>query len=53
MLRVAALADDIPEISHLELNPVNAHSAGADVLGAEIVLAPADVRTDAGRRAMT
>ncbi|GAB49442.1 bifunctional acetate--CoA ligase family protein/GNAT family N-acetyltransferase [Mobilicoccus pelagius] len=53
LFRVAALADDIPEVAHLELHPVNAHPGGADVLGAEVVLAPANARTDAGRRALT
>ncbi|WP_313564865.1 GNAT family N-acetyltransferase [Mobilicoccus sp.] len=53
LARVATLADDVPEIAHLELNPVNAHPAGADILGAAIVVAPADTRTDPGRRALT
>ncbi|WP_082043921.1 bifunctional acetate--CoA ligase family protein/GNAT family N-acetyltransferase [Mobilicoccus massiliensis] len=53
LVRVSALADDVPEVAQLELNPVNAHPGGADVLGAEIVLAPAGMRTDAGRRALT
>lgn len=53
LLRVAKLADDIPEIDSLELNPVAAHAAGADVLGARITLAPAPQRKDAGRRALT
>lgn len=53
LLRVAALTDDIPEISRLQLDPVNAHPGGAEVLGAEVVLAPADARTDPGRRALT
>ncbi|MDO5626765.1 MAG: GNAT family N-acetyltransferase, partial [Mobilicoccus sp.] len=50
--RVATLADDIPEVARLELNPVNAHAGGVDVLGAHITLAPADARTDVGKRAL-
>ncbi|HET7475394.1 MAG TPA: GNAT family N-acetyltransferase [Dermatophilaceae bacterium] len=51
--RVSVLADQHPEVVALELNPVNAHPGGVEVLGAEIRLAPAPVRKDAGRRAMT
>ncbi|WP_203230418.1 acetate--CoA ligase family protein, partial [Segeticoccus rhizosphaerae] len=51
--RLSVLADDLPEVASLELNPVNAHEQGADVLGAEVALAPAPVRTDTGRRALT
>ena len=53
VLRVAALADDIPELDSLELIPVNAWSGGADVLGVCVEVAPAPQRKDAGRRAMT
>ena len=51
--RVAALADDIPEISHLVLDYVNARPDGVDVMGAQVDVAPAVARTDAGRRALT
>ena len=47
------LADENPEIAHLELNPVSTHPGGLDVLGARITLAPASLRQDSGRRAMT
>jgi acyl-CoA synthetase (NDP forming)/GNAT superfamily N-acetyltransferase len=50
--RVSVLAEDHPEISTLILNPVQAHPEGADVLGAEIRLAPAPQRKDASRRAL-
>ncbi|MCO5309262.1 MAG: acetate--CoA ligase family protein [Austwickia sp.] len=53
VLRVAALADDTPDLDSLELIPINAWSGGADVLGARVVVAPAPQRKDAGRRAMT
>ncbi|WP_377642161.1 GNAT family N-acetyltransferase [Oryzobacter terrae] len=51
--RVSVLADDLPEVASLVLNPVNAHPGGVEVLGAEIVLAPAPRRTDPGRRSLT
>ena len=41
--RVSVLADDLAEVASLVLNPVNAHPGGVEVLGAEIVLAPAPV----------
>lgn len=51
--RVSVLADDLPEVASLVLNPVNAHPGGVEVLGAEIVLAPAPRRMDPGRRSLT
>jgi acyl-CoA synthetase (NDP forming)/GNAT superfamily N-acetyltransferase len=51
--RVSVLADDLPEVASLVLNPVNAHPGGVEVLGAEVVLAPAPRRTDPGRRSLT
>ncbi len=51
--RVSVLSEDHPEVAFLELNPVLAHPGGVDVLGAEIHLAPAPVRKDASRRALT
>ena len=50
---VSVLADDLPEVASLVLNPVNAHPGGVDVLGAEVVLAPAPRRADPGRRSLT
>lgn len=51
--RLSVLADDHPQLSSVELNPVNAWTGGVDVLGAEVVVRPALVRQDLGRRAMT
>ena len=51
--RVSVLADDMPEIAALSLNPVNAHPGGTEVLGAEVVVARGPRRTDPGRRALT
>jgi acyl-CoA synthetase (NDP forming)/GNAT superfamily N-acetyltransferase len=51
--RVSVLADDMPEIASLSLNPVNAHPGGIEVLGADISIAPAPRRTDPGRRSLT
>ncbi|MFV0463258.1 MAG: GNAT family N-acetyltransferase [Nostocoides sp.] len=51
--RVSVLADDIEELADVHLEPVLAHPGGVDVLGAEIRLAPAGKRNDAGRRSLT
>ncbi len=51
--RLSCLADDMPEVERVQLNPVNAWPGGVDVLDAEITLHPAQTRTDADRRAMT
>jgi acyl-CoA synthetase (NDP forming) len=51
--RVSVLADRAPDVASLEINPVVAHSAGVDVLGVEIVVAPATKRSDTVRRALT
>ncbi|KNX36993.1 bifunctional acetate--CoA ligase family protein/GNAT family N-acetyltransferase [Luteipulveratus halotolerans] len=51
--RVSVLADQIPEVASLELNPVNCHPGGLEVLGAEVVLTPPDSRKDSGRRALS
>jgi acyl-CoA synthetase (NDP forming)/GNAT superfamily N-acetyltransferase len=40
LLRVSRLADDLPEVAELELNPVIAHPAGATPLAARIRLSP-------------
>jgi acyl-CoA synthetase (NDP forming)/RimJ/RimL family protein N-acetyltransferase len=50
--RVAVLADNQPEVASLVLNPVNAHAAGVDVLGADVTLAPTLTRKDPGRRTL-
>jgi acyl-CoA synthetase (NDP forming)/RimJ/RimL family protein N-acetyltransferase len=49
LARVAVLADGLPELRSLELNPVVAAPGGVAVLGARASLAHAD-RTDATRR---
>ncbi|MBR7743449.1 GNAT family N-acetyltransferase [Phycicoccus sp. BSK3Z-2] len=50
--RVSVLADDMPEVVSLVLNPVNAHPSGVEVLGVEVTVAPASRRMDPGRRAL-
>ena len=51
--RVSMIAEHLPEAASLELNPVNTHEGGLEVLGARIVLAPSPLRTDRGRRALS
>ena len=52
--RVSCLADDLPELAELELNPVVVAERGAHVLGAVVRVAPvAGGRADAGRRELT
>ena len=51
--RVSVLADNLPEISSLVLNPVNAQTAGVDVLGAEVLVSPTPRRKDPRRRSLT
>lgn len=51
--RVSCLADDLPEVDEVHLNPVNAWSGGVDVLDAEVTVHPVRTRKDADRRAMT
>ncbi|HET7399347.1 MAG TPA: GNAT family N-acetyltransferase [Intrasporangium sp.] len=51
--RLSVLADDHPELASVDLNPVNAWTGGVDVLGAEVVIRPALLRKDSGRRRMT
>jgi acyl-CoA synthetase (NDP forming) len=53
LARVSTLADDLPEVAELELNPVVVSEQGAHVLGAVIRLAPNEARADAGRRELT
>ncbi len=50
--RVSVLADDLPEVAALRLNPVIAAECGAHVLGAEVTVAPAPVRADTARRTL-
>ncbi|HEX6057304.1 MAG TPA: bifunctional GNAT family N-acetyltransferase/acetate--CoA ligase family protein [Intrasporangium sp.] len=51
--RLSVLTDDLPGLASIELNPVNAWTGGADVLGAEVVISHALVRKDTGRRSLT
>lgn len=48
--RVSLLADDLPEVGELELNPVIASPSGVAVLGARVRLARPPGRTDADTR---
>jgi acyl-CoA synthetase (NDP forming) len=50
LARVSCLADDLPELAGLELNPVSVAESGLAVLGGTARLAPAVGRADAGRR---
>ncbi|MDV3220892.1 GNAT family N-acetyltransferase [Intrasporangium sp.] len=50
--RLSVLKDDLPELASVELNPVNAWTGGVDVLGADVVIRPALVRKDTGRRSL-
>jgi acyl-CoA synthetase (NDP forming) len=52
LLRVARLADDLPEVAELELNPVVAAGEGVAVLAADVRVAPPS-RADVGPRRMT
>ncbi|MDF8265828.1 bifunctional acetate--CoA ligase family protein/GNAT family N-acetyltransferase [Luteipulveratus flavus] len=51
--RVSVLADHVPEVVSLELNPVNCHAGGLEVLGASVAVAPPATRADSGRRALS
>ena len=48
--RVSVLADDLPQVAELELNPVVAAPEGVSVLAARVRLAPPPVRTDPDTR---
>ncbi len=52
LLRVTRLADDLPEVAELELNPVIVAASGVTVLGATARIAPPSARLDAGPRRM-
>ncbi len=51
--RVSVLKDDLAEVASVDLNPVNAWTGGVDVLGADVVIRPALLRKDSGRRRMS
>jgi hypothetical protein len=51
--RLSCLADDLPEVDHVQLNPVNAWTGGVDVLDTEASIHPAMARKDADKRVMT
>ncbi|USQ77616.1 bifunctional acetate--CoA ligase family protein/GNAT family N-acetyltransferase [Ornithinimicrobium cryptoxanthini] len=53
LARVSVLADDLPEVQLLRLNPVVAHQGGIMVLGATARIARDEGRADAGRRSLT
>ncbi|GAA2049985.1 bifunctional GNAT family N-acetyltransferase/acetate--CoA ligase family protein [Williamsia deligens] len=53
LLRVSALADDLPEIRELALDPVLAAPDGATVLSGRIRLGPVPSRTDTGPRRLS
>jgi acyl-CoA synthetase (NDP forming) len=46
MVRVGALADDLPQVAEIELDPVVCGSEGAFVVDARIRVSPADPRPD-------
>ena len=50
--RVSVLADEVPEVAELELNPVVVHPSGLSVLGADVRLARPSQRSDTGRRGL-
>ncbi len=52
LARLARLADDLPEVAELELNPVVAAPTGASVLAATGRLAHPQARTERGARAL-
>jgi acyl-CoA synthetase (NDP forming) len=52
LARMAELADDLPEVAELELNPVLVAERGAYVVGATVRLARPTGRTDSGRRTL-
>ncbi len=51
--RVSVLADHLPEIERLRLEPVNAHPDGIEVLGADIRLRRPAARSDTGGRSLS
>jgi acyl-CoA synthetase (NDP forming)/RimJ/RimL family protein N-acetyltransferase len=53
LLRIARLADDLPEIAELELNPVIVGRDGTSVLNAVAWVAPGAARLDTGPRRLS
>jgi acyl-CoA synthetase (NDP forming)/GNAT superfamily N-acetyltransferase len=53
VLRVAALAEDIPEVRSLELDPVVASDKGANVVYARVLVGPPPSRHDTGPRRLS
>ncbi|WUH90475.1 GNAT family N-acetyltransferase [Streptomyces sp. NBC_00433] len=53
LLRVSLLADDLPEVVAVSLDPVVVAPHGLTVLGATVRLAPPPARTDLGPRALS
>jgi len=53
LLRVSMLADDLPEVVAVELEPVVVGAQGLSVLGAAVRLARPPARTDLGPRALS
>lgn len=53
LARVSVLVNSHPQIYELQLNPVNTHSTGAEVLGASVRIAPPIGRSDGDKRSMS
>ena len=53
MLRVGRIAEDLPEVRSLVLDPVLTSAEGAYVTGARIVLGPPPTRQDGGPRRLS
>ncbi|MGI8691863.1 MAG: GNAT family N-acetyltransferase [Geodermatophilaceae bacterium] len=53
ILRVARLADDLPEVLGLELEPVILGTKGLTVAGADVTVGPPSARADAGPRRLS
>jgi acyl-CoA synthetase (NDP forming) len=53
LLRVSLLADDLPEVVSVDLEPVVVAPQGLSVLGATVRLARPPARTDLGPRALS
>jgi acyl-CoA synthetase (NDP forming) len=51
--RLSVLADDLPQVAYLELNPVLVSTRGLAVLDAGIRLAEPSGRTDSGLRRLS
>ncbi|MGW1994628.1 bifunctional acetate--CoA ligase family protein/GNAT family N-acetyltransferase [Embleya sp. NPDC001921] len=51
--RLSRLADDLPQVTSIELNPVIVAAEGAHVLGAQIRLSRPPARTDLGPRSLS